>query len=155
MKKVMTLCFICDAGQILLGIKKRGFGKGRWNGFGGKVQADETVASAAIREVKEEIDLDVLKVEKYGLLHFQNQGDEDQIVVHIFKATDYEGSPKESEEMKPQWFKHEDIPYEQMWVDDKYWLPLFLAGKKFQGSFKFKNFEEILEYKLDEVKGFK
>ena len=155
MKKVMTLCFICDAGQILLGIKKRGFGKGRWNGFGGKVQADETVEETAIREVKEEIDLDVLKVEKYGLLHFQNQGDEDQIVVHIFKATDYEGSPKESEEMKPQWFKHEDIPYEQMWVDDKYWLPLFLAGKKFQGSFKFKNFEEILEYKLDEVKGFK
>jgi 8-oxo-dGTP diphosphatase / 2-hydroxy-dATP diphosphatase len=154
MKKVMTLCFMCDDNQILLGMKKRGFGKGRWNGFGGKVRTEESIETAVKREVKEEVDLDVLGIEQRGLLRFQNQGDEDHIEVHIFRATDYEGSIKESEEMKPQWFKHEEIPYDQMWVDDRYWLPLFLAGKKFQGTFKFKDFAEILEYKLDEVRGF-
>jgi len=35
-KKVLTLVFLRRPGQILLGMKKRGFGQGRWNGFGGK-----------------------------------------------------------------------------------------------------------------------
>ncbi len=36
---------------MLLGEKKRGFGEGYFNGFGGKVEAGETVQQAAIREV--------------------------------------------------------------------------------------------------------
>ena len=35
--------------QILLGLKKRGFGEGKWNGFGGKVQPGESIAQGAIR----------------------------------------------------------------------------------------------------------
>jgi len=34
---------------ILLGYKKRGFGAGKWNGFGGKVEIGETVEDAAKR----------------------------------------------------------------------------------------------------------
>lgn len=47
--KIMTLMFVLDSGRVLLGMKKRGFGVGRWNGFGGKVQAGETVEEGAIR----------------------------------------------------------------------------------------------------------
>lgn len=32
---------------VLLGMKKRGFGAGKWNGFGGKVQPGETIEEAA------------------------------------------------------------------------------------------------------------
>ena len=39
---------------ILLGMKKRGFGTGKWNGFGGKVEAGESNEQAALRELKEE-----------------------------------------------------------------------------------------------------
>ena len=42
-KKVLTLVYIRDDENILLGLKKRGFGTGKWNGFGGKVQAGETI----------------------------------------------------------------------------------------------------------------
>lgn len=37
-RKVLTLLLIQQANKILLGMKKRGFGAGRWNGFGGKVE---------------------------------------------------------------------------------------------------------------------
>ena len=37
---------------MLLGQKKRGFGEGYYNGFGGKVEPGETVAQAAAREVR-------------------------------------------------------------------------------------------------------
>ena len=47
--KVLTLLFALRPGHVLLGMKKRGFGKGRWNGFGGKVEKDETIEEAAIR----------------------------------------------------------------------------------------------------------
>ena len=48
--KILTLLFVQERGKLLLGMKKRGFGKGRWNGFGGKVQVgEETIEEGAIR----------------------------------------------------------------------------------------------------------
>ncbi len=47
--KLFTLLFVLRPGQVLLGMKKRGFGKGRWNGFGGKVHKGESIEEAAIR----------------------------------------------------------------------------------------------------------
>lgn len=45
----MTLVFVRNHHTILLGLKKRGFGLGKWNGFGGKVIAGETFTQAAVR----------------------------------------------------------------------------------------------------------
>ena len=55
--KLLTLIvvFSKDKKRILLGMEKRGFGKGRWNGFGGKLLEEETVEEAACREINEEI----------------------------------------------------------------------------------------------------
>ena len=47
--KVLTLAFVRESTRILLGLKKRGFGQGRWNGFGGKVQPGETIEAATSR----------------------------------------------------------------------------------------------------------
>ena len=47
--KLLTLLFVLEPGRVLLGMKKRGFGVGRWNGFGGKVQEGETIEEGAIR----------------------------------------------------------------------------------------------------------
>ena len=47
--KVLTLAFLRRSGEILLGFKKRGFGAGRWNGFGGKVEPGETIEQGARR----------------------------------------------------------------------------------------------------------
>ena len=50
-----TLMILRDGDRILFGLKKRGFGKGKLVGVGGKVDANETVEEAAIRETEEEI----------------------------------------------------------------------------------------------------
>lgn len=50
-RKVYTLIFVRDIAnkKILLGLKKRGFGVNKWNGLGGKVEANETILEGAIR----------------------------------------------------------------------------------------------------------
>lgn len=52
-RKILTLLLIHQANRVLLGMKKRGFGQGRYNGFGGKVEKGETIIEAAIRETIE------------------------------------------------------------------------------------------------------
>lgn len=47
--KLLTLVMVVQPGKVLLGMKKRGFGAGRWNGFGGKVQSGESIEDAARR----------------------------------------------------------------------------------------------------------
>lgn len=48
-RKVLTLTMIFKDNHILLGMKNRGMGKGKWNGFGGKVEPDETIDEGAKR----------------------------------------------------------------------------------------------------------
>ena len=57
--------------QVLLGMKKRGFGKGRWNGFGGKMAVGETIEDAARRELREEAGITVKNFEKLGIIDFE------------------------------------------------------------------------------------
>jgi 8-oxo-dGTP pyrophosphatase MutT (NUDIX family) len=52
--KRLTLLLLRSNGRILLGRKKRGFGAGKANGFGGKVEVGETIKEAAVREMQEE-----------------------------------------------------------------------------------------------------
>lgn len=148
----LTLCLVCRENQVLLGMKKRGFGMGRWNGFGGKVNEGETIEDATKRELLEESGLTVSNMEKIGVVDFSWKGKEGKILeVNIFKATDFSGEPTETEEMKPSWFEVDAIPYDAMWPDDKYWIPLFLQNKKFTGKFIFSDNDVVLEYELKEV----
>lgn len=151
MKKLLTLCVIYQNHKILLGMKKRGFGAGRWNGFGGKVSDEETIEDAAEREVQEEAGIEVKDMDKVGIIDFEFKGNPEILQVHIFRADDFSGEPTESEEMKPQWFQINEIPFDKMWPDDKYWLPLSLDGKKFKGKFLYGEKDVIIEHELIEV----
>ena len=116
-KKIMTLCCIYNDKRILLGMKKRGFGEGRWNGFGGKVHKGETIEEAAKRELIEEACIKVDKIDKRGVLLFEFEGNPEKLEMHIFSSNTFEGEPMETEEMKPQWFLEKDIPFDQTWPD--------------------------------------
>lgn len=157
MRKILTLCMIVTDTKVLLGMKKRGFGAGRWNGFGGKVEAGETIQAAAIREVQEEISVTPTALEKVGLLEFLFQSDPMVLEVHVFRVTDFTGKPAESEEMRPEWFLWDDVPFTQMWVDDEHWFPYLIKGQKFSGKFLFDKpataeyAGRIIEKKLDSV----
>lgn len=48
-RKLYTLTIIREEKKLLLGYKKRGFGQNKINGFGGKVETNESIKTAAIR----------------------------------------------------------------------------------------------------------
>lgn len=137
-----TLLFLLndESGEILLAMKKRGFGVGKYNGVGGKVQAGESVAAAAVREAEEEIgvkvaEADLVDVARLTFL-FKDKPDW-SIACQVYFARRWAGQPTESEEMAPEWFDRQAIPYDRMWVDDKYWLPMVLRGDYVSATFNF------------------
>jgi 8-oxo-dGTP diphosphatase/2-hydroxy-dATP diphosphatase len=148
MKKILNLCFLIENGKILLGMKKRGWGEGRWNGFGGKVEQGETIEESAKREILEECGIMAKTLEERGVLEFTYLDTGKIMEVHIFQILEYSGKIEETEEMKPQWFEIIDIPFPQMWPDDLYWLPLFLKNKKFKGKFLFNDINTIKSHEL-------
>ncbi|QDR83127.1 8-oxo-dGTP diphosphatase [Sporomusa termitida] len=146
-----TLCLPVQgrpAERILLGLKKTGFGCGKYNGFGGKFEEGETAAAAAVRELKEECGLAACEadLEYVGELQFvfpaSPELDHD---VQLYVVPTWQGEPQESPEMKPEWFAIADIPYKQMWADDIYWLPAVLKGKKISGRVIFGENNEDVE----------
>lgn len=136
-QKICTLLLLRRDDEILLAFKKRGFGADHWNGAGGKVEPGETIEAAMIRESEEEIGVTPTVFEKVAQHHFIFPEDTADMVVHTFIGTEWRGEPTESEEMMPQWFKLADIPYDEMWADDIYWLPAILNGRKLTTHFRF------------------
>ncbi|KAJ1954233.1 hypothetical protein GGI12_005839 [Dipsacomyces acuminosporus] len=138
--KLFTLIFPMDqaGSRVLLGMKKRGFGKDKFNGFGGKVEPSESIDEGAIRELEEESGLSASKIAKCGLLFFYFEDDPVAMEVHVYQALEYTGAPAETEEMRPEWFDITDMPFGQMWADDPLWWPYVLEKKKFAGRFWFK-----------------
>lgn len=143
-----TLLLIIKNNKILLPRKKRGFGEGLFNGVGGKVKENETIKEAMIRETKEEINVTPVNVEEYGFTEFYEfyKGCRIKINMTTFVATDYIGSITESEEMEPFWFDVNNIPFESMHPDDKFWMPILLSGKKFRAMFNIDENNKIVDY---------
>lgn len=128
--KRTTLCFSIVDGKVLLAMKKRGFGMGKWNGPGGKIEVGESIEDACRREMHEETGVVVPVLESRGTIEFVFDGKPDwDNECHIFIAPFVEGEAVETEEMKPCWFAFSDIPYDEMWEDDVVWLPRVLAGE--------------------------
>ena len=146
-----TLCFLIRGNppdQVLLGFKKVGFGAGKHGGFGGKIEAGETVTMAAVRELEEETGVKVFEKDLQPMAHltfqFPAKPDWSQ-VVHVFLVTKWDGDPVESTEMIPAWFAIDDIPFQQMWQDVCHWLPRVLAGDRVRASFTFKEDNETVD----------
>lgn len=138
--KITTLCFLHTDKDILLAMKKRGFGVGRMNGVGGKIKEDESIEQATIREAFEEIEVTIPedKLEKVAILHFSfdSKPEWDQ-ECHVYFVSEWEGEPIESEEMNPEWYSKDNLPFDNMWPDDKHWLPRVLSGERVRGHFSF------------------
>ena len=144
-----TLLFLRSGDQILLALKKRGFGMGRWNGAGGKLEPGETIEQALVRESVEEIGVTPTNWTAVGQLDFVQDAetaDPWHMFVYAYIADAWEGEPTESEEMMPKWFHVEDIPSQDMWGDDEFWLPYVLDGKKVVGEFTFDINDNLLTH---------
>lgn len=132
--KQTTLVFLFNSqGQILLARKKRWFGFWKWNGPGGKVMQWETIIQWALRELEEEtgVVLSEQDLLNRGILHFRsNDTPEVDQDCSLFSAQ-YDGKVFETEEMQPQWFDLDTIPFDDMWEDDRVWMPRFLTEDTF------------------------
>ncbi len=147
-----TLSLLRKGNQLLLAKKKIGFGQGKYNGIGGEVEKGETPEQAMIRETEEEIFVTPTKYDRVGYLEFDEfyKGDKKRIIFHIYLVEEWQGEPMESEEMDPKWFDLDNIPYNEMFPDDSYWLPLILEGKKVRAFFDFDENWTILSKRIDD-----
>lgn len=154
--KALTLLFLLKEDKVLLAMKKRGFGAGRWNGVGGKLDAGETVEQALVRETQEEIAVTPLVYEKMAEITFNefHNDQPSQMLVHIYTASSWEGEPTESEEMSPHWFNKNELPFDDMWPDDSFWLPQVLEGKKLRCEFTLDENDTIISSEIAEVTEF-
>lgn len=154
----VTLCFPIRTQRpesILLGMKKGGFGRGKYVGFGGKIQPGETIAEAAIRELAEEAGLraEETDLQWRGELTFLFPARPTwDHLVHVFLTTTWKGSPRESNEVTPVWFPLSRIPYSRMWDDASLWLPQVLEGIKVQGRFVYgDNNQTVRESRVEHI----
>jgi len=146
-KDPATLVFVFRDNEILLIDKKTGLGKGKVNGPGGKVDPGETPEDAAIRECHEELDIRVRNLEYCGEHRFQFV-DGYSIHVWVYRTRDFEGVPTESREARPLWTRLDRIPFDRMWEDDKYWIPLMIGGERFQTRWIFDG-DRMLDYAIE------
>jgi len=135
-KDTATLTFVVQQQQVLLIRKKRGLGAGKINAPGGRLEKGESILDCAIREVQEELCITPVKPILTGDSLFQFT-DGYSMHVYAYYATDFTGSPKETDEAIPLWFDINHIPYQEMWEDDRIWLPHFLEQRAFTGRYLF------------------
>ncbi|HAY84376.1 MAG TPA: hypothetical protein DCY42_05475 [Chloroflexi bacterium] len=133
--------------EVLLARKKTGFGAGKIVGVGGTVEPHETVMQAAVREVQEELDVeihekDLQRAAKLTFL-FPAKPEWDRIV-YVYLVERWNGAPKPSREIDPFWVKLDEIPYEEMWADSAEWLPEIFSGRQILGRFSFNGDNETL-----------
>lgn len=154
-KKKWTICFLIKKGkrpqQICLAMKKRGWGAGFWNGVGGKIKGAEELETAVRREAEEEINVKIQHLEQVAEIDFIDPNITGKC--YVFLCEKWDGDPRESDEMKPQWFPANQMPFDNMWSADKLWLPRVLEGKKIRASFIYKTLEsdEITDYDITEI----
>jgi len=151
--KQTTLLYIIKDDKILLAEKKRGFGVGKINGIGGKLEKGETVEQAMIRETQEEIGVTPLNCQHLATITFRFGGFESKEteVTTVFVASEYEGEIMETEEMRPFWYEIDKIPYEKMFSADKIWFPKILKGKHFTCEVVFDKDFNTLDTKMNYI----
>jgi 8-oxo-dGTP diphosphatase len=139
--KRTTLCFVFDRARhrLLMIEKKRGQGAGKWNVPGGKIQAGEDPAAAAVRECEEETGILPSGLKEVGLLEFYfPKSDSWSNICSVFTAEEFSGELIPSgEECNAHWVGLDAIPFEKMWSDDRLWVPILLSGRRFHRVYSF------------------
>lgn len=162
--KLCSLIFVLDPlnSRVLLGLKKRGFGAGKFNGYGGKLEAGESMRACCSRELEEECGLRVppAAFQRRAVLTFNMLADgmksadgtiASRIEVHAYSCllSEATGSVIETDEMAPEWFPIDAPPLPKMWADDEHWLPHVLSGMDVVGAFLFKDASTILSKRVE------
>jgi len=131
--KAVVGFFIRDD-EVLLGERIKvsgGLGQNTFAGPGGKVEPGESDEEALKREIVEEICVEVIDFKRLGRIRFINPDrPEWDFDVSAYFIYDWKGEPKETDAMRPIWFKKNQLPLDKMWEDNTDWLTRALNGEE-------------------------
>lgn len=99
---------------------------GKYNGLGGKIEADEDVLAGMIREIREEAGIECEALELRGTLSWPGFGKHgEDWLAFVFVVTRFTGAPLESNpEGTLEWVAIADLHSLPMWEGDRHFLPL-------------------------------
>lgn len=99
--------------KVLLIKRKNSTGNGTWSFPGGKMEKYETIENTAIREAKEEVDLDIFNLKRDNKITNNIWEKEEQHYITFYIRCDFNGIPKIIEEDKCSdinWFDWNNLP---------------------------------------------
>lgn len=149
----IALCHVIKGGNDILLIKSdEGISKDKWDAPNGEIAKGETPIKSAMRHVFQQTGLYVSKATHHGTIRlFLNGKNEYSHRIHVFSTKLFSGDLKPNIKGEAKWFAAAEIPYYEMWADDKYWMGLVLQGKEFDADFFFdENNEKIIKYQIKE-----
>ena len=157
----VTVAYLLRDNEVLLATKKVNFGAGKIKGVGGKLEPGETPDGCVVREVQEELGVEILSHQHCATIDMYFPYERSNFIestnsrnyawnhrLHAYVVTAWNGTPAESEEVTPQWFKKDSIPFERMWADNQYWIPRILQGEQLEGAFLFSEDYSIEDFEL-------
>ena len=114
---------------------------GKWNGLGGKLEADEDVAEGMRREIREEAGIEATSLALRGTISWPGfgAGGEDWLgfvfLVDAWTGRPLEANPEGTLEWVPLEALTSDPPWLDLWPGDRLFLPLVFAddGRQFHG----------------------
>ncbi len=149
--------YLVKDNSVILGRRVKvsnNLGPGLIAGVGGKPESGETNEEAFVREFIEEFGTDkdgniVCKPSKFessGTITYLNVNNKYDFVMEIFVCTEWEGTPVASDAMEPVGpYAFDDIPFDEMWEDNKLFLNKVLYGQIVQGTVLYED-GKIKEY---------
>lgn len=107
MLEVVAGVIVNENKEIYICQRPKGLLKGKWEFPGGKVEINETLEEALIREMWEELSCDI-RVESY-IGNNKHDYSEFSVNLHLFKVKVIKGTIKSNEHMDEKWIKFNDI----------------------------------------------
>ncbi len=129
---------------------------GKWNGMGGKLEADESPWQGARRELREETGLDLSEqdLKLLGTLQFPNfkaHKNEDWLCF-VFTARLNENSAQvriaPCAEGALHWVPACDVSSLNLWAGDRYFIPYVLDEKPFVGMVRYQG-QDVVEHRIE------
>ena len=124
--KATTLCYIEKDGCYLMLHrikKKQDINEGKWIGIGGHIEENESPDECIMREATEETGLTLRNCIPRGLVTFVSDVYEGEWM-HLYTATEFEGTLTECSEGVLQWIPKEQVNTLPLWEGDRIFLDL-------------------------------
>ncbi len=151
----MVVGYLVKDSEVLLGVRTRvsdGLGHLIVSGIGGRLEEGESAEDALVREVLEEIEVQVTDYQKVGhVVCLSPHHPSWNLRVTYYLVTDFEGEPKKTEDIDPNWYPKDALPLRDMWPDNRITVPLVVSGKHIAGSFLYGADGQIVEHDLREL----